>query len=52
MLVTNSNAKEIQLVAIITRANGQVEHLGVVDYWHKNPFKRLMWKIKRLLERK
>jgi hypothetical protein len=24
---------------IVTRADGTVENLGVVSYWHRNPFK-------------
>ena len=46
-----SNAKEIQLIATITRADGTKEELGVIDYWHKNPIKRFVWKLKKLLER-
>jgi len=49
MQVAQSNAKEIQLIATITRADGTVEHLGVIDYWHKNPIKRLIWRIKKWL---
>lgn len=49
MQVANSNAKEIQLIATITRANGTVEQLGVIDYWHKNPIKRLFWRITKWL---
>lgn len=49
MQVANSNAKEIQLIATITRANGTVEQLGVIDYWHKNPIKRLIWRITKWL---
>jgi hypothetical protein len=52
MQIAESNAKEIQLVVTITRANGTVEELGVINYWHKNPIKRIMWKIKHFLERK
>ena len=52
MEIAQSNAKEIQLVATITRADGTVEELGVIDYWHKNPIKRIIWKIKNFLERK
>ena len=44
-----TNAKEIQLVATITRADGTVEELGVIDYWHKNPLKRILWRIKQWL---
>lgn len=51
MVDTNlqSNAKEIQVEAVITRADGTVERLGVVSYWHKNPIKRFLWKIKQWL---
>lgn len=33
----------------IVRADGRVEDLGIVGYWHKNPLKRLAWKIASLL---
>ena len=48
---TNLNAKELQLVAVITRADGSVEELGVIDYWHKNPLKRLAWKVLKWLKK-
>ena len=51
MQVAKSNAKEIELIATITRADGSVEQLGVIDYWHKNPIKRIIWKLKKFLER-
>ena len=51
MQVANVNAKEIELIATIIRADGTVEELGVIDYWHKNPIKRFIWKLKKLLER-
>ena len=46
---TNLDAKEIQLVATIIRADGSKVELGVIDYWHKNPFKRIIWRIKKWL---
>lgn len=49
MQVAKSNAKELQLVATITRADGTVEELGVIDYWHRNPIKRFIWRIKKWL---
>lgn len=49
MQVAQSNAKELQLVATIRRADGTVEELGVIDYWHKNPIKRIIWRIKKWL---
>jgi len=49
MQVAQSNAKELQLVATIRRADGTIEELGVIDYWHKNPIKRIIWRIKKWL---
>jgi len=46
---TNLDAKEIQLVAVITRADGTVEELGIIDYYHQNPIKKLIWRIKKWL---
>ena len=45
----NLDAKEIQLVATVIRADGTSEELGVIDYWHVNPIKRLIWRIKKWL---
>jgi len=49
MQVTHSNAKKIELIATIIRADGKIEELGVIDYWHKNPIKRIIWRIKKWL---
>jgi len=49
MQIANSYAKEIQLVATITRADGTVEELGTIDYWHQSFIKRILWKIKKWL---
>jgi hypothetical protein len=49
MQIANLNAKEIKLVATITRADGTVEELGVIDYYSKNPFKMFIWRFKKWL---
>jgi hypothetical protein len=49
-MIVPSNAKEAQISAVITRADGTVEHLGVVSYWHRNPLKRIFWSIKKWLQ--
>lgn len=51
MQVAQTNAKEIKLIATITRADGTIEELGVIDYWHKNPIKRFIWKLQKFLRR-
>ena len=40
---------EVIVEAKVTRANGRIEHLGVISYWHKNPIKRLIRRMKRWL---
>ena len=49
MVEAQSKASEIQVEAIVTRADGTVERLGTVAYWNKNPIKRLIWRIKQWL---
>ena len=47
MTTTTSAKSSSQLSIVVTRADGTVEDLGIVSYWHKNPFKRLAWRISR-----
>jgi len=49
MKIVNTNAKEIVLSARIIRADGSIEELGTIDYWHKNFIKRIIWRIKQWL---
>lgn len=44
-LISRAKTKEARITAVITRADGRVEHLGTISYWHRNPLKRLWWKI-------
>lgn len=44
-----SNAKEVEFQITVVRADGTVEELGTVAYWHKNPLKRILWRIKKWL---
>lgn len=39
-VLTKGQAKSATIHAVVTRANGAVEDLGLVSYWHKNPMKR------------
>ena len=42
----------VSVEATIIRADGRVENLGVISYWHVNPLKRLAWRIGRLFGKK
>lgn len=37
--------------AVRTHDDGRVEDLGVIAYWHRNPLKRIAWKLGRLARR-
>ena len=40
-----SELREASIAAVVIRADGTREDLGVVSYWHKNPLKRLLWRL-------
>jgi hypothetical protein len=49
MITSDAKVKQMEISAIITRADGTIEDLGTIQYWHKNPLKRLLWRIKKWL---
>ena len=49
MLRVPSGARESSIEAVITRADGTVERLGQVAYWHKNPLRRALWRFRRMI---
>ena len=49
MVDIQSKVKEIELKAIITRADGSVETIGTISYWNVNPLKTFLWRIKQWL---
>ncbi|MFA5558994.1 MAG: hypothetical protein WDA59_06015 [Methanofastidiosum sp.] len=40
---------EVSISAVVKRANGKVENLGTISYWHKSLFKRAFFKISKFL---
>lgn len=51
-LGAESGVNEMSFSAIVTRADGTVEDLGVISYYNNNPFKMWVWKIKQFFKRK
>ena len=47
---TSFKPKMASIEAVIVRANGKREDLGVIAYYHKNPFKMLLWRVKQLIK--
>lgn len=43
----NQKVKEASITATIFRADGTVEQLDVIGYYHRNPLRRLWWRIQQ-----
>lgn len=39
--------KRLVVEAVVHRADGSREDLGAVSYWHRNPLRRLAWRLKQ-----
>lgn len=44
---SKSAIQESTISAIITRADGTVEDLGIISYYHNSPIKRMLWWLKQ-----
>lgn len=47
-----ANARHAELHAVITRADGTVEDLGMISYYHRNPIRRWIVNAAIFLKRK
>lgn len=46
----NEKAREASIELVVIRADGRREELGVVSYWHRNPIRRIAWRIKHWMK--
>lgn len=46
-LTATGRQVERSISAVVTRADGTVEDLGVIAYWHRNPLRRLAWRLRK-----
>lgn len=46
----NADIKEASIQATVIRADGTVEQLGTVSFYHRNPLRRAMWALKQKLK--
>lgn len=52
LVVGRSKVEEASIAAVVIRADGTREDLGVVSYFHRNPLKRLaFWLREKLTKR-
>lgn len=47
---TESKPKSASISAVIIRADGTVEDLGIVEYYHSNPIINAFWQVKLYLK--
>lgn len=47
MITTSSNVRSIEVEAVVIRADGTRQPLGVVASWHRNPLVRFWRWLKR-----
>ena len=38
---------QISIEAVVIRKDGTREDLGTISYWHKNPLRRLIWRMRQ-----
>lgn len=50
--LSRGKARDARLTAVIIRADGRVEDLGTIAYWHRNPLRRWAWKLTRFVKDK
>lgn len=46
MMQVNGKAREASISAVIIRADGTRVDLGTISYWHRNPLRRLAWRVR------
>lgn len=48
-MVAQAGVRSQSIEAVITRADGTVENLGTIAYYHRNPLRRLAWRVGRMI---
>lgn len=49
MMIADFNTKKMEVHAVVKKADGTIIDHGMVGYYHRNPIKRLIWRIKKWL---
>jgi hypothetical protein len=50
-VTASGQLKQMVVEAVVIRADGTREDLGVISYWHKNPLKRFWFEVKKFFRR-
>jgi hypothetical protein len=48
----SGQVKSAEISVVVIRADGTVEDHGTVAYYHRNPLRRLAWRLRRATRRR
>lgn len=46
-----SKPREAKIEAVVIRANGTRQNLGTIAYYHRNPLRRLAWRVRQAVRK-
>ena len=49
MSLRSSTTTSVHVEGRVIRTGGRVEDLGTIAYWHRNPLRRLAWRLSQFL---
>ncbi len=49
-VIQKSVVESSEISAVVIRADGTREDLGTISYWHRNPLKRLWFRLKQFIK--
>lgn len=51
MLLTRTQVKSASIEAVKIGVDGRRTDLGLISYYHRNPLRRFLWALRRLVRR-
>lgn len=48
-IIARADIEEARIQAVVIRADGRREDLGMISYYHRNPLRRWLWRLKEKL---
>ena len=51
-LIVGADVKQASIEAVVIRADGTRENLGTICYYHRNPLRRLAWRVAAFMKGK
>ena len=49
-VVAGIKPRSAEISAVVIRADGRREELGTIAYYHRNPLRRFVWRVKQFFK--